>query len=157
LAATLREAKRLGMGCDLLVGSGWPFGMESLPMNERAQVMLTYATPVDWSANGTNEPFVITRQQIFDAVDPKVTVPNEERQFELVDLFLVPDSVYSIYQRNELYLQGDTIKIYPISQIAPVGIPRPQADICFMPWCGALRLPASSTVPRGLRVLFSTT
>jgi hypothetical protein len=35
------------MGCDLLVGSGWPFGMEALPMEERAQVMLTYATEID--------------------------------------------------------------------------------------------------------------
>ena len=117
LSATLREAKHLGMGCDLLVGSGWPFGMETLPMEERAQVMLTYATEVDWSANTTNEPFVITRQQIFDAVDPKVTEPNADRQFELVDLFVVPDSVYSIYQRNDIFLPGDTIKIYPLNQI----------------------------------------
>ncbi len=125
LAATLREAKHLGMGCDLLVGSGWPFGMETLPMEERAQVMLTYATEVDWSANTTNEPFVITRQQIFDAVDPKVTEPNADRQFELVDLFLVPDSVYSIYQRNDIFLPGDTIKIYPLNQITTGWHPSP--------------------------------
>ena len=125
LAATLCEAKRLGMGCDLLVGSGWPFGMETLPMEERAQVMLTYATEVDWSANSTNEPFVITRQQIFDAVDPKVTEPNADRQFELVDLFLVPDSVYSIYQRNDIFLPGDTIKIYPLNQITTGWHPSP--------------------------------
>ena len=125
LAATLREAKHLGMGCDLLVGSGWPFGMEILPMEERAQVMLTYATEVDWSANSTNEPFVITRQQIFDAVDPKVTEPNADRQFELVDLFLVPDSVYSIYQRNDIFLPGDTIKIYPLNQITTGWHPSP--------------------------------
>ena len=125
LAATLREAKRLGMGCDLLVGSGWPFGMETLPMDERAQVMLTYVAEIDWSANSANEPFVITQQQIFDAVDPKVTVPNKERQFELVDLFVVPDSVYSIYQRNDLYLPGDTIKIYPINQITTGWHPSP--------------------------------
>ena len=125
LATTLREAKRLGMGCDLLVGSGWPFGMETLPMDERAQVMLTYVAEIDWSANSANEPFVITQQQIFDAVDPKVTVPNKERQFELVDLFMVPDSVYSIYQRNDLYLPGDTIKIYPINQITTGWHPSP--------------------------------
>ena len=125
LATTLREAKRLGMGCDLLVGSGWPFGMETLPMDERAQVMLTYVAEIDWSANSANEPFVITQQQIFDAVDPNVTVPNKERQFELVDLFVVPDSVYSIYQRNDLYLPGDTIKIYPINQITTGWHPSP--------------------------------
>ena len=117
LEVALREAKRLGMQCDLLVGSGWPFGMETLPMDERAQVMLTYATEIDWSNNTNNEPFVITRQQIFDAVDPKVTEPNADRQFELVDLFVVPDSVYSIYQRNDYYPLGDTIRLYPLDQI----------------------------------------
>lgn len=125
LAATLSEAKRLGMGCDLLVGSGWPFGMETLPMEERAQVMLTYVTEIDWSTNTNNEPFVITKQQIFDAVDPKVTEPNADRQFELVDLFVVPDSVYSIYQRNDIFLPGDTIKIYPLNQITTGWHPSP--------------------------------
>ena len=111
LEVTLREAKRLGMGCDLLVGSGWPFGMETLPIEERAQVMLTYVTEVDWS-NSETTPFIITKQQIFDAVDPKVTEPNSDRQFELVDLFIVPDSVYSIHQRNNLNIpEGDTIII----------------------------------------------
>ena len=103
LGSTLREAKRLGMQCDLLVGSGWPFGMESLPMEYRAQVMLTYAIPVDLS---DGKPFTITRQQIFDAVDPKVTEPNPDRQFELVDLFIVPDSITDIRQMIKPFLSG---------------------------------------------------
>ena len=127
LGCTLREAKQLGMGCDLLVGSGWPFGMETLPMHERAQVMLTYVTEIDWSDNTNNEPFVITRQQIFDAVDPKVTESNADRQFELVDLFIVPDSVYSIHQRNDYYLLGDTIRLYPIDQITTGWHPSPNS------------------------------
>ena len=115
LEAVLQEAKALGMGCDLIVGSGWPFGKESLPMEERAQVMLTYVTEVDWQEG---KPFVITKQQIFDAVDPKVTEPNADRQFELVDIFVVPDSVSDIHQRNDLYLpMGDTIEIAPLAQI----------------------------------------
>ena len=103
LGSTLREAKRLGMQCDLLVGSGWPFGMESLPMEYRAQVMLTYAIPVDLS---DGKPFTITRQQIFDAVDPKVTEPNPDRQFELVDLFIIPDSITDIRQMIKLVMPG---------------------------------------------------
>ncbi|MBR5354077.1 MAG: glycoside hydrolase family 2 [Bacteroidales bacterium] len=106
LGSTLREAKRLGMQCDLLVGSGWPFGMETLPMEYRAQVMLTYAIPVDLSERKT---FTITRQQIFDAVDPKVTEPNPDRQFELVDLFIVPDSITDIRQMIKLVLPGDSV------------------------------------------------
>ncbi len=100
LDVTLREAKRLGMQCDLLVGSGWPFGSETLPMEHRAQVMLVYSTPVDL----TEGEFTITKQQIFDAVDPKVTEPNADRQFELVDLFIVPDTVKDIEQRYAVHV-----------------------------------------------------
>lgn len=31
LDTTLTEARRIGMTCDLLIGSGWPFGSETLP------------------------------------------------------------------------------------------------------------------------------
>lgn len=117
LEVTLREAKRLGMGCDLLVGSGWPFGSETLPMEHRAQVMLVYATEIDWSNTETTTPFIITTQQIFNAVNPQVTVPNADRQFELVDLFVVPDSVSFLEQRNDFWLpKSDTIKIDPSVQ-----------------------------------------
>ena len=118
LGSTLREAKRLGMQCDLLVGSGWPFGMETLPMEYRAQVMLTYAIPVDLSKRKT---FTITRQQIFDAVDPKVTEPNPDRQFELVDLFIVPDTVKDIEQRYTIPVaKSDDSQQISISSYLPV-------------------------------------
>jgi len=101
LAAALREARRLGMGCDLLVGSGWPFGMESLAMEERAQVMLTLAVPF---AGDT----VLTKEELFEAADPQVTVPNSDRRFELVGLTLTPDSISSISEAVPLP-SGDTI------------------------------------------------
>ena len=118
LEVTLREAQRLGLGCDLLVGSGWPFGCETLPMEHRAQVMLIYAAEIDWSNPEINKPFIITKQQIFDAVNPQVTEPNADRQFELVDLFVVPDTVCHIDQRNNLNIpDGDTIVFHPVAQI----------------------------------------
>ena len=118
LGSTLREAKRLGMQCDLLVGSGWPFGMETLPMEYRAQEMLVYATHIDL-ADG--KPFTITRQQIFDAVDPKVTEPNPYRQFELVDLFVVPDTVNDIEQRYTIPVaKSDDSQQISISSYLPV-------------------------------------
>ena len=118
LGSTLREAKRLGMQCDLLVGSGWPFGMETLPMEYRAQEMLVYATHIDL-ADG--KPFTITLQQIFDAVDPKVTEPNPVRQFELVDLFIVPDTVKDIEQRYTIPVaKSDDSQQISISSYLPV-------------------------------------
>lgn len=46
LKVVFDEAGRLGMTCDLIIGSGWPFGAETLPREERASVMLTYAQKV---------------------------------------------------------------------------------------------------------------
>ena len=104
LRIAMQEARRLGMECDLLVGSGWPIGMESLPMEERGQVMLTYAKPL---SNVT-----LTREQLYRAVDPKVTVPNPERVFELVALWVAPDSITSIKEMKPLPLpKGDTLRL----------------------------------------------
>ena len=112
LEGVLSEAKGLGMGCDLLVGTGWPFGAEETPMEHRAQAMFVYAKEIKWNEEGTEgrrppveptlncppvEPSIaITKQEIFDAVDPKVTEPNPDRQFKLVSLFLVPDTLHTL-------------------------------------------------------------
>ena len=40
------EADSLDMTCDLLVGSGWPFGAEFLKEDERAQIVVNYAETV---------------------------------------------------------------------------------------------------------------
>ena len=109
LEVVLKEAKTLGMGCDLLVGTGWPWGTEETPYNERAQVMLVYAASVEWTGD---KPFVITKQQIFDAVNPKVTEPNPERKFELVDIFLVADTINSIDQRINFFVPDDDTLIF---------------------------------------------
>ena len=45
LQTVFRETKRLGMDCDLLVGSGWPFGSESLKPEERASILIAVAKP----------------------------------------------------------------------------------------------------------------
>ena len=47
LLVVFDEAKKLDMTCDLIVGSGWPFGAETLERDERAQVMILYAEPLE--------------------------------------------------------------------------------------------------------------
>ena len=97
LQVTFAEAKKLDMTCDLIVGSGWPFGSESLPYEERAQVMILYAEAVE---GGTT--FETSRFHIFKSVDPGVTVPNPSRTCELVTLKLVPDPVGNLDQVIDL-------------------------------------------------------
>ena len=52
LKAAFDEAKRLGMTCDLIVGSGWPFGAEYLEGDERGQVMVVAVKKTRRSRDG---------------------------------------------------------------------------------------------------------
>ena len=86
LQVVFSEAKKIGMTCDLIVGSGWPFGSESLAKDERAEAMILYAEPLK---GGT--VYETSQFNIFKAVDPGVTDPNPSRTCSIVSLKLVPD------------------------------------------------------------------
>ena len=87
LQVVFDEAKSLGMTCDLIVGSGWPFGSETLPFDERASVMLTYAKEVEGGSVWESSKF-----NLYKLVDPGVSVTNPRRTCELISLKLSPTS-----------------------------------------------------------------
>lgn len=91
LQVTFDEAKRLEMTCDLIVGSGWPFGAETLKPDERAQVMILDAIELQGPLS-----FEISKFTIFKNSDPGVTEPFPGRTFDLISLMLVPDPVSSL-------------------------------------------------------------
>jgi hypothetical protein len=97
LQVTFDEAKRLDMTCDLIVGSGWPFGSETLTREERARVVIISAVKLEG-------PMVYETSQfnIFCAVDPGVTVPNPARTAEILSLKLVPDPMSGLDQVTDL-------------------------------------------------------
>lgn len=97
LQATFDEAKQLDMTCDLIVGSGWPFGGEFLEGDERAQVVLIDAHKLEGPTT-----FEISKFAIFKTVDPGVTVPFPGRTFELLSLKLVPNPMDGIDQVIDL-------------------------------------------------------
>lgn len=97
LQLTFAEAKKLDMTCDLIVGSGWPFGSETLERDERAQVALIYAEKIEGPTT-----FETSQFNIFDHVDPGVTDPCPSRSFEILSLKLVPDPMSSLDQVIEL-------------------------------------------------------
>ena len=97
LQVVFAEAKKLDMTCDLLVGSGWPFGAETLRREERAQVVII-------NADKFEGPTVYETSQfnLFKAVDPDVTEPFPGRTFEILSLSLVPDPMGSLDQVIDL-------------------------------------------------------
>ena len=97
LQVVFDEAKRLGMTCDLLIGSGWPFGAETLPLEERASVMLTASISLR-----SGERAEISQFDIFKQVDPGVSVVNHGRTPHLIAAYLVSDPIESLQDAKEV-------------------------------------------------------
>lgn len=93
LKVVFDEAKSLGMTCDLLVGSGWPFGAEYLEGEERAQIVVIAVKkikgPVDYE---------ISKFEIYKEADPTISSPFPGRTMELLSLSLVPDPLTDLKQ-----------------------------------------------------------
>ena len=81
------------MTCDLIVGSGWPFGAEFLTGDERADVVVNYSEklsgPIDYE---------VSRDGLFCAADPAISSPFLGKKMELVSLQLVPEPFGSLDQ-----------------------------------------------------------
>lgn len=97
LKVVFDEADKIGMTCDLIIGSGWPFGAESLPRDERAEVLLTYAKPVP-----AGETLEMSLFHIFKELDPGVTIVNQRRVPELVSICLAPDPMNGLEDTVDL-------------------------------------------------------
>ncbi len=80
------EADSLGLTCDLLVGSGWPFGAEFLEEEERAQIVVNYAEPVTGPSTLT-----IVADSLCEKAMPKVSSPYKGNTKELMLLRLYPN------------------------------------------------------------------
>ncbi len=97
LRIVFEEAKSLGMTCDLIVGSGWPFGAEYLEGEERSQIVVIAVKkltgPLDYE---------ISEFEIFKEADPAVSSPFPGRKMELLSLYLVPDPLDNMDQVIDL-------------------------------------------------------
>ncbi|HUX96189.1 MAG TPA: glycosyl hydrolase [Bacteroidales bacterium] len=101
------ETRSLGMFCDLIVGSGWPFGSEYLPENERSQIVTIAVKKLTGPAD-----YEISEFEIFKEADPAISSPFPGRTMELLSLQLVPDPVENFDQAVPLVLNPEvkTIK-----------------------------------------------
>jgi hypothetical protein len=86
LKTVFDEAKKLDLTCDLIVGSGWPFGAETLSPEERAQIVVIAVKRIIGPAD-----YEISDYELFREADPAVSSPFPGRTMELLSLSLVPD------------------------------------------------------------------
>ena len=102
LKVTFDEAKRLGMVCDLIVGSGWPFGGEYLQGEELGQVMVIAVKKIEGPVR-----YECSLEDLWLEADPAVNNPYPGRTMEVCALKLVPDPMSSLDQVQDLSAQID--------------------------------------------------
>ena len=94
---TLTEAKKLGLTCDLIVGSGWPFGAEYLEGDECADVMTIGVKKVTGLMD-----FEAPLLDFIKEADPATTSPFPHRKIEVQRVFMVPDPMKSLTEIVDL-------------------------------------------------------
>ena len=117
LRHTIKEAASLGMSCDLIVGSGWPFGAPWLAADERSRVRVISAVklegPVDYPA--------VVADLIKDA-NPAISAPFAGRVSKLISLHLVPSPLNSLEDVKDIPVEAGRKSYH---------IPVPPAPICY--------------------------
>lgn len=102
LRVAFEEARRLGMKCDLIVSSGWPFGSEKLAEEEWSQIVVIAVKKLTGPRSHS-----ISREEIFLEAGPAVSSPWPGRKHTLLSLMLVPDPLTSVDSIIDLSDRGD--------------------------------------------------
>jgi len=100
LQVVFEETKSSGMTCDLIVGSGWPFGAEYLEGDELSQVVVIAVRKIKGPLT-----YETSRGEIFSEADPAISSPYSGRVMELLSLILVPDPVSDMDEVTDFHNQ----------------------------------------------------
>lgn len=86
-----KGCKDRGMICDMIAGSGWPFGGEFLPEKHQLQMLTVETIKVDGGTSGTH--FSLSKSDLLDKVNPPIMSKNQNPQKVLMYVRLLPESV----------------------------------------------------------------
>ena len=111
LQVALQGAKERGIVCDMIVGSGWPFGGEFLKKDEQTQ-MVTIET-IDL-AGGKKYSFKIT--ELLDKVNPQIHSKNKTVFKDLVMVRLLPKT-------SEQFTEGEDLTGQITNDVLSVDVP----------------------------------
>jgi len=108
LRFTLEEAASLGITCDLIVGSGWPFGAPGLAAEERSKVRVISAIKLE----GPVVYEAVVADIIKDAY-PAISAPFAGRVSKLISLSLAPSPLNSLDDVKEIPVDAGK-RSYPV-------------------------------------------
>jgi len=104
LSTVFEEAKKLELTCDLIIGTGWPFGSEKLPRKDRAKSVAVEAIPITGPTK-----YEISKYHLYRSVDPQITTLLSSRTFKILSLVLVPETVSSLDEIKPLSISDTDI------------------------------------------------
>ncbi len=105
LQVTLKGARERGIICDMIVGSGWPYGGEFLSREEQTQMVALGTRDL---AGG--QKVSVTRKELLESVHPSFSSPYDDPLKELVDVRLVPARMEEIKDVVSLEMSGDMLE-----------------------------------------------
>jgi len=111
LEFTIKEAKKLGMISDLIVGTGWPFGGEFLEPEETIQGLKVNVFPV---AGPIKKEIPIQR-------------PEGDTNFKIKRIVLFPLKINNLDDGIEVSFTEDASSVF-------VEVPKGKFDVCMVTW-----------------------
>jgi hypothetical protein len=108
LQFTLKEAKSLNMTCDLIAGTGFPFGAEFLEDEERSQIVVIGVKKLTGPLDTEFSLFELLKE-----ADPRISNVYTGRKMELLSVKLVPDPLNNIEEVKDIsdQIKNDILKI----------------------------------------------
>ena len=108
LEVALRGAKERGIICDMIVGSGWPFGGEFLKKEEQSQMVTVETIDLE---GGRNYRFNV--DELLGRVDPEIHSKNDKVYRDLLMMRLLPASSEAFVEGEDLmkHISGDELTL----------------------------------------------
>jgi hypothetical protein len=97
LQFTFSKAESLGLVCDLLVGSGWPYGAEYLIGEERSQIVVIGVQKLEGPLD-----YEVSLYDLFKEADPPIYSPFPGREMGMVSVQLVPEQLNDLSDVKDL-------------------------------------------------------
>jgi hypothetical protein len=108
LQVALKGAKERGMICDMIVGSGWPFGGEFLAKEDQTQMVTIETIQLE---GGTSYTF--TMEELLARVDPEIHSKNPVVYRDLLMVRLLPEESLEFTEGEDLmgHIRNDELSL----------------------------------------------
>jgi len=104
--AAVKGAKEKGIICDMIVGSGWPFGGEHVPRNEQSQIVILGTKNLQGG-----QQYKLTKKELMDSVAPPSNYENKVSELFMIRLAPAEMNVFTPGTTLDSQVTNDVIDV----------------------------------------------